>query len=239
MTGEPSSRESGAGGTDRSSAEQHKGESEIGPKTIGSRFAWLRAWWQSVFLAVDEKTSFPESVDELRIKLATDDAELAADILAEAESAHLRMSDRIDGAERRATTLQGAAAIATSLTLAATGLLVSKTKLHGLGWRIAFGLAVTYTAFALVMCAWRATLATSRVHRWVVPPDRDILDRVGQGIAAARIERAMALLRAIGGNQRIARYKIAMLRAATEWLLRALLALLLLALLAAGYELLS
>jgi hypothetical protein len=212
-----------------------KGSESSRPRLTG----WLRAQWQSIFLSVDENTAFPETVDELRAKLSTDNPDLAAEVLAEAEDAHGRLRDRVDGAERRATTLQGATAIAASLTLTAAGLLVDRSKLHGWGWQLAFGVAVIYATFALAMCAWRATLATSRVHRWVVPANRDILDRVGQGIASARIERAVALLHVIGGNERFARYKVAMLRAATEWLVRALIALLALALLAGGYALLG
>jgi hypothetical protein len=197
----------------------------------------VRAKKEAIFLAVDDKTTFPESEDDLRAKLATDDAEMAADLLSEAEHAHDRLRERIDGAERRATTLQGSSAIAASLTLTAAGLLIDPAKLRGWVWQVLFGLTIIYITFALVMCAWRATLASSRVHRWVAPPDRDILDRVEQGIAAARVDRAVALLHVIGGNQRFARYKVAMMRGATEWIVRALVALLVLALLATTYAL--
>jgi hypothetical protein len=195
----------------------------------------LRAQWAAVFLDVDDTTSFAETKQQLRNKLTTDDAEVAAELLAEATDAHDRLRERVDGAERRATTLQGASAIAASLTLAAAGLLIDPTKLRGTVWQLLFGLTVVYITFALVMCAWRATLASSRVHTWRAPPDRDILDRVGQSLAVARVERAVALLEVIGANQRFARYKVAMLRAATEWIVRALVALLVLAVLAAAY----
>lgn len=198
---------------------------------------WLHDQREAVFLAVDNNTTFPESSDELRAKLATDDADVAAEILSEAEDAHNRLRDRVDGAERRATTLQGASAIAASLALTAAGLIIDPAKLRGWGWQLLFGLTVIYITFALVMCAWRATLASSRVHSWVAPPDRDILERGAQDIARARVERSVALLRVVGGNQRFARYKVAMLRAATEWIVRALVALLVLAILATTYAL--
>lgn len=206
---------------------------------VGRMRARLVAQWRAVFLDVDKETTFPESQDELRARLATDDPSLAAELLVEAEGAHDRLRSRVEGAEKRATTLQGASAIAASLTLAAAGLLIDPTKLRGWVWQVLFGLTVLYVTFALAMCAWRATLASSRVHNWVTPSDRDILDRTGQGVATARIERAIALLRAVGGNQRFARYKVAMLRAATEWIVRALVALLTLALLSALYSLLG
>jgi hypothetical protein len=204
---------------------------------LSSARAWLAAHWRALFLEVDTETAFPESQDELRASLHTDDPSAATELLVEAEAAHDRLRSRVEGAERRATTLQGASAIAASLTLAAAGLLIDPTKLRGWVWQLLFGLAVLYITFALAMCAWRATLASSRVHNWVTPPDRDILDRPGQGIATARLERAIALLRAVGGNQRFARYKIAMLRAATEWIVRALVGLVALALLSALYSL--
>jgi hypothetical protein len=198
---------------------------------------WVHGRWAAVFLTVDELTTFPESEAELRARLSTEDAGLASELLSEAKEAHDRLQERVEGAERRATTLQGASAIAASLALAAAGLLIDPSKLRGWGWQLLFGLTVTYITFALAMCAWRATLASSRVHRWLTPPDRDILERTPQGVTAARVERTVALLRVIGGNQRFARYKVAMLRAATEWIVRALVALLVLALLATTYAL--
>jgi hypothetical protein len=196
---------------------------------------WMASKREAIFLPVDDDTAFPEPQGQLRDLLRTGDVDLAAEILGEAEVAYARLQDRVDSAERRATTLQSASAIAASLTLTAAGLLVDSTKLRGWLWPLLFGAAVTYITFALAMCAWRATLASSRVHHWMTPGDRDVLERPRQSVALARTERAAALLASIGGNQRFARYKVAMLRASTDWILRALVALFLLAVLAAVY----
>lgn len=196
---------------------------------------WLRAQWDAFSLPVDEHTDFPENRGQLRSMLATDDTELAKEMLEEAEAAYQRMTDRVEGAERRATTLQGAAAIAAGLTLTGSGLLLDASKLRGWGWQLAFGALLVYVTFALVLCAYRATLATSRVHTWVASPDRAVLSRPGQTVAQARTERTAEVLLALGGNQRIARWKVAMMRAAAEWLTRALLALLAVAVLASVY----
>lgn len=204
---------------------------------VRSAHGWVAGKRKEIFLAVDEETTFPEEQTQLTEQLATTDADLAGEVLAEAKDAHDRLRERVKGAERRATTLQGASAIAASLTLTSAGLLIDSTKLRGWVWQLLFGASVIYITFALVMCAWRATLASSRVHRWRTPSDRDILDRTAQGLAAARIDRATALLKVVGDNQRFARYKVAMMRAATEWIVRALAALLALALLATAYAL--
>lgn len=199
--------------------------------------SWLERKRKEIFFEPDEQNAFPETMAELRAQVLTDDPQLAADILAEAEASHGRHKDRVEGAERRATTLQGSSAIAAGLTLTAAGLLVDPTKLLGLGWQLAFGVTVTYITFALAMCAWRATLASSKVHRWVTPADRDVLGRSGQALAEGRTERAASLLHSIGSNARFARYKVTMLRAAAEWIVRALFALLVLAMLSLAYAL--
>ena len=220
----------GPPGPDRTGLDEHGGR-RIGrlaslTKSIGG---WFSAKYHEIFLEIDDNTRFPETEAELSAQLQTRDAVLAADILAEAEASYARLQDRVDSAERRAATLQGGAAIASGLTLTAAGLLVDSTKLHGWVWQVLFGLAIVFIAFALAMSTWRATLASSRVHSWMTPSDRDVLRRPGQTVAAARIERAASLLASIGANQRFARYKVAMMRASTEWILRALVGLMCLA----------
>lgn len=188
-----------------------------------------------MFLAVDDDTDYPESTDELARLLATDDDALAEEILDEAQAVHDRLQERVDGAERRATTLQSSSAVAAGLATAGAGLLLDPGKVSGLGWRLLLGAPYGFTIFCLVMCTWRATLATNRIHRWVSPPTRAIFDRPGQSVAQARTARSAELLRAVGGNERFARYKIAMLRGAAEWIQRALVALLVLAVLVVIY----
>ena len=121
------------------------------------------------------------------------------------------------------------------MAVAASGLLIDPTKIRGDCWKVLFALDALFIVFALAMCAWRATLASSRVHNWVAPGDWNVLKRPGQSVCEAQLDRAVDLLWAVNHNQRFARYKIALLRAAADWIRRALAALLLLALLTATY----
>ncbi len=197
--------------------------------------AWVRRKRREVFFEPDQNVAFEGTQDELRARLKTDDADKAEGILKDATDAFNRLQDRVDGAERRATTLQGSSAVAASLAVAAAGLLIDPTKVDGDGWKLLFALDAVFIVFALAMCAWRATLASSRVHRWVTPGDWDVLDRAGQTVCEAQVDRAVDLLWAVNHNQRFARYKIALLRAAADWVRRALAALLILAVLTAAY----
>ena len=220
--------------TDRpaSSREQESGN---GAAARGSPTAWVKSRWRAVFFEPDGILGFHDTKDELRAQLQTDDNDKADGILKDATDAFDRLQSRVDGAERRATTLQGSSAIAASLAVAATGLLIDPTKIRGDCWKLLFALNALYIVFALAMCAWRATLASSRVHRWVTPADWNVIERPGQTVCEAQLDRAVELLWAVNHNQRFARYKIALLRAAADWIRRALAALLLLALLTAGY----
>lgn len=185
---------------------------------------FIREKWKDFFLEIDETSAFPETKEGLKARLETEDEQLAAEILAEAQAIHARMIHRIEGAERRATTLQGAAAIAAGLTLTGASLLVD-TKIDGDGWRLVFGAILVGLTFSLVLCAYRATLASTKVFRWSAPDARAILTRREGSVAAARSAQAVELLKTVGDNARFARYKVAMMRAAAEWLTRALLAL--------------
>jgi hypothetical protein len=185
----------------------------------------------------DTERGYHGTRDELQVDLSTDDEARAAEVLADAEAAHGRLQDRVESAERRATTLQGSSAVAASLALASAGLLVDPSKIDGTLSRSLFAAAVVWIIFCLVMCTWRATQATSRVHPWTVPGDLEALSRPAQTVAEARIERSASLLWAVSENQRFARYKIALLGAAADWVRRAVFGLLVLAILTAIYSL--
>lgn len=202
---------------------------------MSSPVTWVVDKWNSFFLKVDDETDFPETLDELKAQLTTTDPGRAQAILSEAQAAFDRMQDRIDGAERRASTLQGSSAVAASLALTGSALLIDPSKIHGVGWRLGFGVVLAFVTLAFVLCAYRATVASTKVHAWFVPTDRDLLKRASQDVSQAQTERAAELLHAIGQNMRIARWKVAMMRASAEWLARALLGLLLVALLAVVY----
>jgi hypothetical protein len=201
----------------------------------GAVSGFAKRKWSEFFLEIDEKTEFPEGTNQLVSELTTNDEALAAEILGEAEAIYEQMAARVEGAERRATTLQGAAAIAAGLTLTGAGLLVDN-KVVGTGWQLTFGLILVFLTCSLVLCAYRATLASTRVFRWTRPGSREILSRSDGTIAQARTARAAELLKAVGNDARFARYKVAMMRASAEWLTRALLALVIFALAAFLYS---
>lgn len=168
----------------------------------------------------DEDNRFPMSQAELLAQLDTGDPELAEEILREAEAVARRLvGERVEGAERRAATLQSATAIAGSFSLAGGTLLV--TQIHGRTWQLVVGALLLWVTGSLGLCGWRATQAASTIHRWSIVRNTDVLRRSGQTLAEARIDRAAQVLRAAGWNARYARFKVDMLRRASRHLARA------------------
>lgn len=174
---------------------------------------------------LDPDNRFEFTQDELVMRLQTDDPEVAAEILTEAEGIAERMvGQRTESVERRAATLQSATAIAGAFSLAGGTLIVA--QIHGAWWQALLGGLLVWVTANLGLCGWRATQASSSViHRWSVLPSGGILGRAGQTLAEARIERAAQVLRAAGWNARYARFKVTMLRRAGRHLVRATLGL--------------
>jgi hypothetical protein len=123
-----------------------------------------------IFVPAQAPAGFAEqSLEALAAGLKTNDENVAKAILAEAEAIFQEPIDRIEGAERRATTLQGAVAIAASIAIAGAGLLLDPAKVGGQGWRVAFGAMVLAFVLCLAACAIRAVGATSRIFSFVQP----------------------------------------------------------------------
>lgn len=183
-----------------------------------------RRSYDAFFLPVAPPTYFTDSKTELVKKLAPKTTEdIAADdrrakeILDEAQALYDGVDDRIAGAQTRATTLQGAAAVAASLVIAGGALLADPSKVQGSGWRLWLALALFGTVFSLVMAGVRALAATSRIHVFHHPTPTDILTRAAMPLGQARIELAVDLLKNYGSNTQIASWKVAHLRAAAWW----------------------
>jgi hypothetical protein len=185
---------------------------------LASVISRLRGKLSSSTASVSQDAPSPAAFAQ---RLATEDETLAAEILDEASSAYDRTWHRIDSAERRAATLQGAAAIAAGFTLSSAALLVD-TKIHGLVWRALFVIGFAWILLSLVACAWRATQATARLHLYALPGTHESLPPRGHSVAVFRIRRAAGLLAANAVNEPIAGFKIRKLRAAAGWLLTAL-----------------
>lgn len=184
---------------------------------------WLRERYDSLFLPVASPTSFTESEAQLVKKLTPKtsdnkvDDERAQEVLDEAQAHYDAVEDRISGAHTRATTLQGAVAVATSLIIAGGALLADPSKVQGDGWRLWLALALIGTVFSLVMTGVRALAATSRIHVFHHPTPTNIFTRVTKPVGVARIELAAELLKTYSFNTKVADWKVAYLRAAAWW----------------------
>jgi hypothetical protein len=198
----------------------------------GTRKRWL---FDKLALPVDPPTEFREGEDALVQAMlpttgdAAAKAEQAADLLAEAESTYARAEDRAAGATSRATTLQGAVAIATSLLLAGAGLVVDQAKLQGTGWRVALAVLLVAVTVALVMTGLRALSATSTIHRWHRPTPANLVERSQLAPVEARVRLAAETLVDYSYNTKIAAWKVAYLGAAAWWFRIALVLLVVLA----------
>jgi hypothetical protein len=173
-------------------------------------------------LPLDDPDEFTETPEQAIARLTTSDEKVAAAILEEANAIYDAQADRAESAERRATTLQGAVAIAASFGLSGAGFIFDAKKVPSDGWRTAFAVAFAGFIFCLIMTALRALGATSTVHRWQEPKATSIWERPQQKPEQIQVRRAAALVRAAGVNKTIARWKIAYMRAAAWWFRSAL-----------------
>jgi len=212
---------------------------------------WLRArqpegslrrrFYDRVALPVGEPTEFTEGEEELAQELTPNtgdpkkDNERATELLAEAQAIYERAENRAAGAQERATTLQGAVAIAASLLLAGAALVVGQTTLEGSCWRGAFAAVLFAVTASLVMCGLRALSATSTIHRWHRPTAGEIVGRAGLGAPEAKARLAAETLVDYSYNTKIAAWKVAYLGAAAWWFRVALVFLVALAALVSVY----
>lgn len=198
-----------------------------------------RRYYDTFFLPVYEPIEFTETHEELvrqlRPPTGTGAEERSKEILEEAQKAFAEAEARGEGAERRATTLQGAVAIATSVLLAGGALLSDPTKIHGGAWRVCLAIALFAVTGCLVMSGARALAATARIHVYHRPTPSAVLQRSQMDAVEARIELAAETLKDFGSNDQVAAWKIAYLGAAAWWFRGALASLLLLAALLAAY----
>jgi hypothetical protein len=180
-------------------------------------------------LEVEAPTVFTGTYTEIAKELATDEVERARETLAEAQKLFQSVDLRAEGAERRATTLQGAVSVAATVAIAGATLLADPTKIHGGEWRVALALLFLGVVYCLVATAYRAAQASSQVHTWHFPGPQDVFGRLHQEHAAAVIALAADLFYCYARNTKIADWKVAYMRAAWQWFARALILLLALA----------
>jgi hypothetical protein len=196
-------------------------EQKVAPTDATKR----RWWWERLFVPVPRPTHFLDTEEEIASRLKPAEGR-SAEALAEAQALFDEPFARSEGIERRATTLQGAVAIAGSFALAGGALLLDTGKVPSHAWRVALVVPYAVTIVSLLACGLRALRATSRVLVWHYPHPEGVLNRVGMSEDEARITRAAELLYCTGRNQATVRYKVAQMRAAAHWFALALAALL-------------
>jgi hypothetical protein len=195
-----------------------------------------RWWWNRLFVQVPAPREFLQTKDEL-LQLLSAQEDRSTQVLVEAQEQFAAPFATSEGVERRATTLQGAVAIAASFVLAGGGLLLDPSKIRSETWRLAFTALYALVIASLVFSALRALRATSRVLVWHYRDGEDVLHRGDNDQTAAAYELAVAadLLYATGRNASNARYKVTQMRAAGHWFALALAGLLATAMLLVAY----
>lgn len=176
-----------------------------------------------------------KSLPDLAAELRTDDPKRAQAILDEAEAMYKEPTERIESAERRATTLQGTVAVAASVALAGAGLLLDPAKIGGHGWRMAVAIVLLLFVLCLLACALRALGATTRIFSYLQPGHTRTAERAQMSEADALTHRAAELLRAYDVADGIGAVKVGLLRSAAWWFRAALLMLAILIALVAAY----
>lgn len=179
----------------------------------------LLAPWED---KIGKPTFFGESREERLASLETDDPEVARELLEEARRLNESVQTMADGVERRATTLQGVVSIAATLAVAGGALLLDPSKVQGVAWRVALGLLFAGLLYCFVATAYRATQSSTEVQRWAYEDPRDHLTRTQRPAVEVDIELSADLLHAYGMNTEVVRWKVTYLRAASEWFLRGL-----------------
>lgn len=186
---------------------------------------WVRRRYDYLFVPAEVPQHFTESLDDLIAKLPAKGPKEAEAVLDEAKAIYEETLARIDGAERRATTLQGTVAVAASLSVAGAGLIVDADRTSDDGWRIGLALGLLGFLLCLVMCALRAAGATSRIFQFLEPGRERIVMRAAMGQRDMLVHRAAELLRASGVADEVATVKVGLLRSAAWWFRAALLVL--------------
>lgn len=184
----------------------------------------------------DPPESFPQPVEVLWQQLRTSNDVLADELLSDAQRLFDEAGASAESAERRATTLQGTVAIAATVALTGGALVFDPNKIHGAGWRTAFAVGLALLVMTLVMTAWRALGASSRLHTFRTVSDENILARAQLPTAAmAKTRHTAYLLHAYGRNAEVVQVKIWYLKKAAKWFRCALLVFVILVVMACVY----
>jgi len=182
----------------------------------------LKGWWRShvwprLVLELGDAPFYNDPEDEMTARLWVKDDALAALLVSEAERVDGDQHTTAASIESRAMTLQGAVAIATTLTLAAAGLLLDPSKIGGHNWRMGFAAILAATVISFLTSGIQALRSSSQTYPWTVPGYNDIFVHATQSLSAARAAYAAAQLHSAGRNMRIVQVKGGYLNAAVFW----------------------
>lgn len=197
------------------------------PSAAEDKKSVARKIYEAVKLPVAEQEPYGNRDQiEKRLKGKTAVDAVASAILAEAENVDEEPRRRRDGAERRATTLQGGVAIAATFGIAIASLLVDKDKISAGFWRDSIAISSFLFVGCLVVSGFRAVGALGRTHMWEFPKRKQIYERVQMTAAEAKLDRAVELLATFSRNNAISHTEVGYLRQAAQWFFAALLFLL-------------
>lgn len=171
---------------------------------------------------VGKGTFFVESRSERLARLRTDNPGVAREILEEARRLNDRVDAMVEGVERRATTLQGVVSIAATVAVAGGALLLDPGKIHGLGWRISFAILFGSFLYCLIATAYRATQSSTQIQVWTREDPGEHLERTSRPAVEVDTELSADMLFGYGRNMEVVRWKVSYLRAASDWFLRGL-----------------
>ena len=185
-----------------------------------------RWWWNRLFVQVDESFFFEGGTEESIYESLKPSSDRASDVLAEARQVFDDEQARGENVQQRATSLQGAVAIAGAFVLTGAGLLLNTNTLPHNGWRVAIAIPYAYTVFCLVATGLRALRATVRTHAFNWPDPEGPVKRAAQNSAESQLRRAAEFLHSFSLNQPKIDYQLAQMRAAGHWFAGALVGLL-------------
>lgn len=146
---------------------------------------WRRARGRLV-LELGPPTHYTEPESEIAERLVTNDEVLGAELVEEAIEIARRQEEDVNSIERRAGALQGAVALATTLTVAGGALLLDTERIPSRGWRVVSASVLGIAAIAFVVSGIRAVGASSRTLPWAYPGYSDILERASTDLSRAR-----------------------------------------------------
>ena len=161
-----------------------------------------RRIWHRISLPLGPAQFYTEPESDLAARLRTRDDTLGSELLVQAQETNRSQHESAESVQARAMTLQGAVAIAATLTLAVGSLVADRTKILTEPWRFVFAVLFLATVASFIAAGLRALQASSNTHRWAFPGVNDIFDHAASDLPWARAKRTASYLKCAGLNAR-------------------------------------